>query len=335
MNYCNRNEELSELDRELDEFDSEFPNHEWQRHGAFPATSEGRFEEVDTSLAGEGASGDPFDWLKKEYDWATGGASTPPPLLQTSLPAVVQHITPAIERLKARAVVPREKVCWMQVILNKTLGEQLVTDGLYGPLTRQAVRKFQQRSKLAPDGIVGPRTETALIQSALNQIAQASVVPINGVMDEATRNAVKRFQASRNLTTDGKVGPNTRAAMVTSLGGRCIVPPSTKIEKQKLPPTCDQADLSRRLEQCRKDYWRCLAVIGAIPIIEKVKGLASTFPACAKAIATESLPAILECAYKAGIVDIDTIFKMKQKYEDCSRGLDICRHGARANTRCL
>lgn len=35
-------------------------------------------------------------------------------------------------------------------------------DGIYGNLTRQAVRLFQQKNKLAVDGIVGPKTAAAL-----------------------------------------------------------------------------------------------------------------------------------------------------------------------------
>jgi hypothetical protein len=35
-------------------------------------------------------------------------------------------------------------------------------DGLYGPLTERAVRRFQRRARIAVDGIVGPRTLSAL-----------------------------------------------------------------------------------------------------------------------------------------------------------------------------
>ena len=51
--------------------------------------------------------------------------------------------------------------------LNK-LGYGLSIDGEFGPLTDEAVRKFQQESRLKVDGIVGPMTWTALLD-AVNQ----------------------------------------------------------------------------------------------------------------------------------------------------------------------
>ncbi len=35
-------------------------------------------------------------------------------------------------------------------------------DGIYGPLTRRAVRRFQDREGLTVDGVVGPDTWRAL-----------------------------------------------------------------------------------------------------------------------------------------------------------------------------
>jgi peptidoglycan hydrolase-like protein with peptidoglycan-binding domain len=37
-----------------------------------------------------------------------------------------------------------------------------VADGVYGPKTRAAVRRFQRKNGLAPDGIAGPQTLAAL-----------------------------------------------------------------------------------------------------------------------------------------------------------------------------
>jgi hypothetical protein len=56
-----------------------------------------------------------------------------------------------------------EYVRWIQQSLNRILGTQLVVDGLFGPLTRGAVIRFQQQRGLLVDGIVGPQTESALI----------------------------------------------------------------------------------------------------------------------------------------------------------------------------
>lgn len=54
-------------------------------------------------------------------------------------------------------------VRWVQRSLNKIMGSGLAVDGISGPLTRAAIRAFQQSRKLAVDGIVGPITEAALI----------------------------------------------------------------------------------------------------------------------------------------------------------------------------
>jgi peptidoglycan hydrolase-like protein with peptidoglycan-binding domain len=60
----------------------------------------------------------------------------------------------------------RDYIRWVQQSLNQILGTRLAVDGVLGPLTRSAVRSFQQRYGLAVDGIVGPITEAAL-QAAL------------------------------------------------------------------------------------------------------------------------------------------------------------------------
>ena len=52
---------------------------------------------------------------------------------------------------------------WVQEALNQVLGMRLVVDGRKGPATRSAIRSFQQQRGLTVDGVVGPRTEQALV----------------------------------------------------------------------------------------------------------------------------------------------------------------------------
>lgn len=52
---------------------------------------------------------------------------------------------------------------WVQQSLNQIMNAGLAVDGISGPLTRAAIRSFQQSRKLAVDGIVGPITEAALV----------------------------------------------------------------------------------------------------------------------------------------------------------------------------
>lgn len=57
----------------------------------------------------------------------------------------------------------RAYILWVQQSLNRLLNLRLVVDGMMGQRTRQAIRQFQQRAKLSADGVVGTRTERALI----------------------------------------------------------------------------------------------------------------------------------------------------------------------------
>ena len=54
-------------------------------------------------------------------------------------------------------------VQFLQLALRRSGNAALVTDGLFGPLTRSAVAEFQRKRGLSPDGIVGPYTHNALM----------------------------------------------------------------------------------------------------------------------------------------------------------------------------
>jgi GH24 family phage-related lysozyme (muramidase) len=54
-------------------------------------------------------------------------------------------------------------VRWLQYELN-TRGFGLVVDGVFGPKTETAVRRFQDQSALICDGVVGPATREALLK---------------------------------------------------------------------------------------------------------------------------------------------------------------------------
>lgn len=51
------------------------------------------------------------------------------------------------------------------------------------------------------------------VQSSLNQI-QGLNLPVNGIMDAATRSALRRFQEQQGLTVDGIAGPETKQALI-------------------------------------------------------------------------------------------------------------------------
>jgi peptidoglycan hydrolase-like protein with peptidoglycan-binding domain/TPR repeat protein len=104
-------------------------------------------------------------------------------------------------------------------------------DGRYGPLTEQAVRRFQATHGLVVDGVDGPATSAALastqpvlragdgyvaggsgpVRALQRQLAAAGFPagPIDGRYGPSTGRAVRRFQAARHLQVDGVAGPLT------------------------------------------------------------------------------------------------------------------------------
>ncbi len=66
----------------------------------------------------------------------------------------------------------KDEVRRLQDRLNELTGAGLAVDGLYGPLTRAAVRAFQEREGLQVDGVAGPIT-WARIQSLVEARASA------------------------------------------------------------------------------------------------------------------------------------------------------------------
>ena len=108
-------------------------------------------------------------------------------------------------------------------------------DGLYGPLTRHAVTGFQAAHALHVNGVVGPRTWTALSHPALtlgpgagDQAGGENTVrslqrdlaaagdppgPIDGRYGTLTDRALTRFQRSHDLPATGIAGPRTLALL--------------------------------------------------------------------------------------------------------------------------
>jgi putative peptidoglycan binding protein len=120
----------------------------------------------------------------------------------------------------------------------------VAADGVFGPATERALKRWQRRHGLVADGVAGPQTRSAMglgpgpilkrrhhsagarrrgragrahrhsrRGGGVRALQRAVGVPADGVFGPATEAAVKRWQRRHGLTADGVVGPQTRAAM--------------------------------------------------------------------------------------------------------------------------
>ncbi|MBD2127125.1 peptidoglycan-binding protein [Microcoleus sp. ZQ-A2] len=129
------------------------------------------------------------------------------------------------------------------------------TTGYYGPLTKQAVLRYQRARGLAADGVVGTSTRSALRgqrKQAVEKIEPSHPIwqigdrdskvreiqkiladsgypsSTNGVFDQETQEAVRLFQQAEGLQVDGIVGKKTLTALSEK-------PESRNLENQSNP----------------------------------------------------------------------------------------------------
>ncbi|MDO4567726.1 MAG: peptidoglycan-binding protein [Clostridia bacterium] len=117
----------------------------------------------------------------------------------------------------------------------KSLGYLTTTpDGIYGEDTVAAVRRFQERNSLIPDGYLGPKTREVLtsgnaqanalmigmsgedvrrVQVILKNLDYLYESHCTGYFGSITETAVKEFQRRNDLGVDGKVGRLTMAKL--------------------------------------------------------------------------------------------------------------------------
>jgi murein DD-endopeptidase MepM/ murein hydrolase activator NlpD len=124
----------------------------------------------------------------------------------------------------------------LQVALRAKAGYAASIDGVGGPATRGAVRRFQARRGLAVDGVAGPRTRRALGWRGRHRLGSRTIGadakgwdvaqlqwllathgfpsgPFDGQLGPRGEAALQRFQAWAGLGADGLAGPATFAAL--------------------------------------------------------------------------------------------------------------------------
>jgi peptidoglycan hydrolase-like protein with peptidoglycan-binding domain len=136
----------------------------------------------------------------------------------------------------APAIAASPSVAALQVALRHHNAYDGTIDGIKGPQTSAGLRRFQRRTGLVADGIVGPRTRRALGALGRHPIGSRELRlgkrgwdvaalqfslsthgfpcgPIDGHFGARTEAAVRRLQAFAGLHVDGVAGPATRAAL--------------------------------------------------------------------------------------------------------------------------
>jgi hypothetical protein len=103
-----------------------------------------------------------------------------------------------VDGLAAVGRTDRAYIRWIQHALNTASNAALAVDGIMGPRTRAALRLFQLRHGLRPDGIPGPLTERAIaaVGAAPRPAPTAPAVPVRAGpaagCPEPSRSAVDR-----------------------------------------------------------------------------------------------------------------------------------------------
>jgi hypothetical protein len=105
-------------------------------------------------------------------------------------------------------------------------GLSLSVDGSFGPTTQTRVSSFQRSKGLTADGIVGPKTWSALVVAVQRGSRGQAVVAAqkllthrgyslsaDGVFGAMTETKTRAYQQSRGLTVDGVVGARTWARL--------------------------------------------------------------------------------------------------------------------------
>lgn len=182
------------------------------------------------------------------------------------------------------AALAKVQVPGAQVALHRHGFYKGEIDGIAGPLTRRAIRRFQRAKGLEPDGVVGRRTRAAfgrrfggplfgtrllergatgfdvsVLQFLLAQRGFSPGSP-DASFGPVTEDLVRRFQRRMGLSPDGIVGRQTRAALVTGRPWQAVVVSHVAAEA----PSTSRAAVEASLQRWAAHYGVSLDLVRAL-----------------------------------------------------------------------
>lgn len=178
---------------------------------------------------------EPWHW---EYNPpASGRLEGTAPVEKPSLPG---SIFPAQPKQQSTAKPTASLVIFAQRVLNAAEGERLGNDGSLGPLTSAALERFRKKYSLGTGGTLDASTVLALVQRALEELAQASMFARMGTRDARTEQAITTFKAAHQLGTDSGIDSATLRSLTDALSRMAPKPASTTMPQKSAltgPPT--------------------------------------------------------------------------------------------------
>ena len=201
---------------------------------------------------------------------AQGPASSAVGTVRGAAPSIAPASQSQYTSVKLRLGARGAAVTYLQKQLNAH-GASLTADGVFGSATLRAVKNQQSRAGIGVDGVVGPKTWSALtgassapakpasgssqpklrpgsrgaavtdLQKQLN--AAGASISVDGVFGNGTAGAVRALQSAAGIGVDAVVGPKTWAALSngTRIGGSAPSAPS-KPSKPSSQPKLRQGD---------------------------------------------------------------------------------------------